>query len=301
MNDTLIIAAKIFDNNDDPSVGPVTWRPFLSAPPPDIQHQPPSDLTEPPSLWTVYASDGQTTVATWDSSQKTAGAAALKIATESGFDVMIQYWPEEPKIASWDLSGMRYLELWLLAANAHPFQQNSIRLGNESGGYYSYDAAADVFSSAIGRWKHLVIPLAGNATWTRTSRGQVALSDISYVQIHADTWDAGFTLWIDELSFAPTQSVVSEEEWPSQISLLENYPNPFNASTSIQYQVLDAGAVTLKICDLLGREVALLVDDRQERGTHTLVFDAVTLGTGVYFCTLQNAGRTASRKMLLVK
>lgn len=83
--------------------------------------------------------------------------------------------------------------------------------------------------------------------------------------------------------------------------LYTNYPNPFNPSTVIHYSVKDAGLVSLKVFDILGRELALLVNDIKETGYHSVEFNASDLPSGVYIYTLQVNGYTDSKKMLLVK
>jgi len=302
VNDTLLIAAKIYDRHDNPAVGTVIWEPFLPGPVPVYQYVPPADLAEPPSLWSVYASDGRWTIAEWDSANVKSGAAALKVTTESGYDVMIQYWPGGNEIGSWNLSAAQYLTVWFKASNVHPFQYNSICLGNESGGYFSYDAQASILSSAVGAWKQFTIPLAGDATWQRTSHGTVSLANISYVQIHADTWDSGFTLWIDGLSFGPTQSLAGDGPERKEYSLSQNYPNPFNGASHIRFSVAEVSHVTLKVFDVLGREVATLVNETKLPGSHAVVWDAGRMSSGVYVYRMEtSAGHTFARTMMHVK
>jgi len=84
-------------------------------------------------------------------------------------------------------------------------------------------------------------------------------------------------------------------------SLEQNYPNPFNPNTVIHYSVKDAGLVSLKVFDILGRELALLVNDIKETGYHSVEFNASDLPSGVYIYTLQVNGYTDSKKMMLLK
>lgn len=83
--------------------------------------------------------------------------------------------------------------------------------------------------------------------------------------------------------------------------LLSNYPNPFNPNTVIHFSVKDAGLVSLKVFDILGREVAVLVNDIKEAGNHSVEFNASNLPSGVYLYTIQVNGYANSKKMLLVK
>jgi hypothetical protein len=84
-------------------------------------------------------------------------------------------------------------------------------------------------------------------------------------------------------------------------ALSDNYPNPFNPSTVINYAVKEAGLVRLKVYDILGAEVAELVNETKEAGYHSTEFNASQLPSGVYIYTLQVNGFTSSKKMLLMK
>jgi 1,4-alpha-glucan branching enzyme len=84
-------------------------------------------------------------------------------------------------------------------------------------------------------------------------------------------------------------------------SLSQNYPNPFNPSTVIQYQIPQPGKVTLKIYDMLGREIRTLVNEFQQNGSHSITFDASHLSSGVYFYRIQSGSFIETKKMLLLK
>jgi len=91
---------------------------------------------------------------------------------------------------------------------------------------------------------------------------------------------------------------------PESYGLSQNYPNPFNPTTAISYQVSAASNVKLVVYDVLGREVAVLVNERKAPGRYEVSFDASGLGTGVYFCRMTSdgmQGRALVRKMLLLK
>jgi hypothetical protein len=88
---------------------------------------------------------------------------------------------------------------------------------------------------------------------------------------------------------------------PKQFALSQNYPNPFNPTTIIAYQLPVAGNVSLKIFDMLGKEVATLVNGRQDAGAYTVDFNASQLSSGVYFYRLQSGSFVQTRKMMLVK
>ena len=97
----------------------------------------------------------------------------------------------------------------------------------------------------------------------------------------------------------------SSAKIPTAFSLEQNYPNPFNPSTMIDYQLPATNYVTLKVFDLLGREVATLVDGMQEAGIHTATFDMRsanrTASSGVFFYSLHAGNTVQTRRMLLLK
>ncbi len=92
-----------------------------------------------------------------------------------------------------------------------------------------------------------------------------------------------------------------QDSFPSSAVLHQNYPNPFNPSTAISYQLSANSFVTLKVFDVSGREVATLVNGRQNAGTHQVTFDAAGLTSGTYFCRLKAGSFVQTRKMALVR
>jgi hypothetical protein len=88
---------------------------------------------------------------------------------------------------------------------------------------------------------------------------------------------------------------------PSQFTLSQNYPNPFNPSTIIKYSVPKAQLVTLKVYNLLGQEVATLVNNQQNAGNYEVTFSADKLASGIYFYTLNAGNFVSTKKMILLK
>jgi len=98
---------------------------------------------------------------------------------------------------------------------------------------------------------------------------------------------------------APEPQMVNE--LPKEYKLYQNYPNPFNPSTTIKFQLPDDGIVTLKVYDILGREVATLVNEVRVAGTHDVTFDASQFASGVYIYRMQSGGFTDVKRILLLK
>jgi hypothetical protein len=88
---------------------------------------------------------------------------------------------------------------------------------------------------------------------------------------------------------------------PQKFALEQNYPNPFNPSTIINFSLAKSGQVKLSVYDILGREVALLVNERTEAGVHEVKFEGANLASGVYFYRLQAGDFVASKRLLLLK
>jgi hypothetical protein len=87
----------------------------------------------------------------------------------------------------------------------------------------------------------------------------------------------------------------------SDYALSQNYPNPFNPRTSITYQIPAGSVVTLKIYDILGNEIALLVKEHKPAGKYKVEFNSSALTSGVYFYTLRAGSYTETKKMILEK
>ena len=88
---------------------------------------------------------------------------------------------------------------------------------------------------------------------------------------------------------------------PDNFSLSQNYPNPFNPSTTIKFSLPDAGEVSLKVYDRLGKEIVDLVNGFRSAGTYEINFDASQLSSGIYFYKLSANGMVNTKKMTLIK
>jgi hypothetical protein len=115
----------------------------------------------------------------------------------------------------------------------------------------------------------------------------------------------GSSFIVDDLAFSGVSSAGDAGAFtPQAFSLMQNYPNPFNGETRIGYRVQGLGAgelVTLKVYDMLGREVATLVNERTPPGEYSVGFDAGKLSSGVYMYRLQAGNAVETRRMMLVR
>ena len=90
-------------------------------------------------------------------------------------------------------------------------------------------------------------------------------------------------------------------EIPNQFSLSQNYPNPFNPSTKINYELLNTNYVLLKVFDVLGNEVAVIVNEKQNAGSYQVDFDGSIFTSGVYFYKIEAGEFVETKRMLLLK
>jgi Secretion system C-terminal sorting domain len=88
---------------------------------------------------------------------------------------------------------------------------------------------------------------------------------------------------------------------PKNYALSQNYPNPFNPSTVISYKIARPGNVVLEVYDILGKEVATLVNQQQAAGNYSVRFNAANLSSGIYIYVLQSGGMVLRNKMILLK
>jgi len=135
-----------------------------------------------------------------------------------------------------------------------------------------------------------------------TTTNRIVYLGIGFEQIsgeaNRDTIMARSIRWLTQ----NTVGVADENNsMPHSYSLDQNYPNPFNPSTIITYSVPQESPVTIKVFDLIGQEIAVLVDDVKEPGFHSVTFDALGLSSGVYIYQMRAGDYTFSKKMSILK
>jgi hypothetical protein len=112
---------------------------------------------------------------------------------------------------------------------------------------------------------------------------------------HISGWSSTVSIYFGQ--FGKINSGILQFEY----QLSQNYPNPFNPTTTIDYSIESAGLITLKVYDMLGTEVASLVNEVKEAGSYSITFDASELPSGIYFYTLTSGSFMETKKLILLK
>ncbi|MCS7053567.1 MAG: T9SS type A sorting domain-containing protein [Ignavibacterium sp.] len=142
-----------------------------------------------------------------------------------------------------------------------------------------------------------VIPLSGGSYRVHL----VAQGDVTPgSQVNGAT-PAGVSAQFFHFTTTIAATGVEDEIVADKFELSQNYPNPFNPSTTINFSIAERSNVSLKVYDMLGKEVATLVDEVKEAGQHTVNFNASNLASGIYVYKLVAGNFTASKKMVLMK
>jgi hypothetical protein len=122
---------------------------------------------------------------------------------------------------------------------------------------------------------------------------------IGVTRTPADIIQSGF--WAQTRNLITSVEQLSAEAIPKEFRLYPNYPNPFNPTTMIRFDLPKRSSVTLKLYDLFGREVATLVDDDLQPGEYKVEFEASDLASGVYIYRLEAEGFVQAKKLTLIK
>jgi hypothetical protein len=133
---------------------------------------------------------------------------------------------------------------------------------------------------------------------------------VAYNHVYQATRDSSY--WVDGKYFLcdlatgavilvqPTR-VKEGTTVPEQFSLYQNYPNPFNPTTNIKFSIPSSNFTSLKIFDMLGKEIAVLVSEKKDAGEYTVPFNAARMPSGIYFYQLRSGNFVETKKMILMK
>jgi hypothetical protein len=147
-----------------------------------------------------------------------------------------------------------------------------------------------------------VIQVDSDSSWTGgvTPDIRPPLNDQIIDQMYLQGVDVELEYAIQQLD-QMTGVKTSANRTPVTYFLSQNYPNPFNPSTTISYQLPAAGKVTLKVFDILGREITTLVNEDKTAGNYKVNFNGSRLGSGIYFYQLRSGSFIQTKKLVLLK
>jgi outer membrane protein assembly factor BamB len=144
---------------------------------------------------------------------------------------------------------------------------------------------------------------SGDQQWIASENGVDLVVDASRNVYIAGSTNSYHSNVYTTIKYVQTPTFVEEKvlSIPSAYRLEQNYPNPFNPSTMINYQLAMNGYVTLKVFDILGREVTTLVNEERVAGSYTVRWDAEGIASGVYFYQLRTGNFAQTKKLMLMK
>jgi hypothetical protein len=124
----------------------------------------------------------------------------------------------------------------------------------------------------------------------------------AYVQLQAGTFNnPNDRITVNFTATTLPLSAGSSDNYPEDYNLAQNYPNPFNPSTKIEYQIKEAGFVSMEVYNILGVKVATVINEYMPAGNYIADFSAANLASGVYIYNIQVNNFTKTRKMILEK
>lgn len=277
--------------------GTINWYPFVEGPAPKLMFQPPCDMAEQNSVWTVYADPGfghrRDETLEYDTVDFKVGEASVKLNTPRGWDVAINYRPGGDSIAFWNLTEDDTLKFWIKTIKNpnYGFQGFFIRIGNFDHGYYQYTIPASDLNNAHNRWRHYNMPLKGSSKFVRSQEGYMEFDQVNYVEFHADTWDFGYTLWVDGVQFKDCAPLGIPDISLSKPFKSIFYPNPVSGSGIIRYHLPKPSEVEVQFFNITGKKIRELILPIQSAGSNSINIDLINLPPGVYLYRIIAGGQ----------
>jgi hypothetical protein len=182
------------------------------------------------------------------------------------------------------------------STNYHLKDIESIEPNTEANVIYKFDSNYDSVSTA-GRMNGKPVGVEYHGSDYKT----ITLSFPLYFMNKEQAKELLRNILINKFTEITSVESSNEKNLPAYYSLEQNYPNPFNPGTSIKYNISTECKVTLKVYDLLGKEVAVLVNQQQKPGNYIVLFEANNLTSGIYLYQLQAGNFIETKKMLLLK
>ncbi len=222
------------------------------------------------------------------------GSSAIKLTVESFTGL-----PYSAHIISGFPVSQRYASLrgyYKLTSSTNKVVEVTVLLSKEDN---YVGGAIMVLDNNLSDYTEFVVPIDYDGS---SNVPDSAIINFYYVDT-TETWTTGGNAFIDDLSLSGVVDVkeIAGKTIPTTFDLLQNYPNPFNPSTKIEYLIPEESFVELKVYNLIGQEIAVLVNQYQKAGTYRADFNATGMQSGIYIAKLTAGGFTRSVKMTLLK
>jgi photosystem II stability/assembly factor-like uncharacterized protein len=271
--------------------GGLTWGQVFSRNGTGV-YEPPFFVLDSLRIW-VYGGGNKlfrTTNAglTWDSSMTTSGQWGSICFVDSS--------------TGWLSGGWSYMNSYSCFAKTTNGGVTWTDISFPSAGYlFSTWFASEEAGWVADNYGNIFATSDGGQNWyIQFSTHNTALESLGFID--GDTgWAVGGGGEIVKTTDGGVTSVPSTSEIPVAFSLFQNYPNPFNPTTTIKFQIAHSGLVTLKVFDVLGREVATVVNQEMKPGTYEKRFDGNGLASGVYLYRLATGDFMDTKKFMLIK
>jgi hypothetical protein len=257
------------------------------------------------SIVTPLAKQSQISAANWELPIKVTAVSqtddiaiiGIKTNSSSGFDAQYDA-PRPPRNP-----GINYLEMYFTNAGGN----YPAILGSKYARDFRDSSSAN-WNCTIENSQNVDVTLSWNKTLLEGLAGSLQLNlkdntsgsiiDMKQTGSYTFTYSAPRLFSINATI---TKVEKKKENLPTEFSLSQNYPNPFNPTTTIEYEIPNNSSVMLKVCDVLGREVAVLVNEQKEAGRYSVRWDATQHSTDIYFYTLQAGEYRETKRMVLAK
>ena len=280
-----------FDNITFSAGGGSSTDPTVAAPTPPVR--------DPASVISLF-SEAYTNVPvdTWRTSWSSATLTEVTIAGNPTKKYsQLDFVGIETVANQLNITGMTHLHMDVWSSDFTQFGVKLVDFGANGafGGGDDVEHQVNFTSPAQGEWVSLDIPLSDFTGLT--TREHIA----QYILVGQPTGST--TVYVDNFYFYNSTTDVKEiiGAVPSEYALEQNYPNPFNPATVINYSIPQNSFVTLKVYDVIGNEVATLVNQTQSAGKYEVRFDASNLSNGVYMYSIKTDNFTSTKKMILMK
>lgn len=192
--------------------------------------------------------------------------------------------------ASWDSTSLRLENVIFTSIIINPLKPNHIYAGGKTS---SNDYILWRSENSGETWEQL------NPVWNSRVKGINSMAGRvidNKFELYIATDGDGILKYSEQITNVESKNII-----PINFQLLQNYPNPFNPTTTISYSIPEEKFITLKIYDVLGREVSVLVNEKKPAGNYKVEFNANNLSSGVYFYRLTAEGYTDTKKFVLLR